>query len=93
LTNPAKKHYQIGQGWEDIDNGRAALWGIIALICFAVMLSGVRPAMTALPAGTIEGVARDAEGQPLPGVRVTLRGDGPDCAAGDKPAGRPLPLR
>jgi hypothetical protein len=37
------------------------------------MLGGAHPAMTAPPTGTIEGVAEDAQGQPLPGVRLILR--------------------
>ena len=37
------------------------------------MLGGARPAMTAPPTGTIEGVAEDAQGQPLPGVQLILR--------------------
>src|SRR5207245_11543864 len=45
----------------------------VALLCFAAMLGGVRAAMTAPPTGTIEGVAKDAQGQPIPGVRLTLR--------------------
>jgi hypothetical protein len=46
---------------------------IIALLCFLLMLGGALPALTAAPAGTIEGVAKDAHGRPLPGVRLTLR--------------------
>jgi outer membrane receptor protein involved in Fe transport len=37
------------------------------------MLGGARPVMTAPPTGTIEGVAKDAQGLPLPGVQLTLR--------------------
>jgi len=37
------------------------------------MLGLARPAMTAPPTGTIEGVAEDGQGQPLPGVQLTLR--------------------
>jgi len=37
------------------------------------MLGGACPAMTASPTGMIEGVAKDAHGQPLPGVQLTLR--------------------
>jgi outer membrane receptor protein involved in Fe transport len=46
---------------------------IIALLCFLVMLGCALPAMTAAPAGTIEGLTKDAQGRPLPGVRLTLR--------------------
>jgi len=62
-----------GGGWRNIDSGRAAFQGIIALLCFAAMLGPARPAMTAPPTGTIEGVAEDGQGQPLPGVQLTLR--------------------
>jgi len=37
------------------------------------MLGAARPAMTAPPTGMIEGVAKDAQGQPIPGVQLTLR--------------------
>jgi len=37
------------------------------------MLGGARPAMTAPPTGMIEGVAEDAQGQPLSGVQLVLR--------------------
>ena len=37
------------------------------------MLGLARPVMTAPPTGTIEGVAEDGQGQPLPGVQLTLR--------------------
>jgi outer membrane receptor protein involved in Fe transport len=47
--------------------------GIIAVLCFAVILGGAGPAMAAPPTGTIKGVAKDAQGQPLPGVRLILR--------------------
>jgi hypothetical protein len=47
--------------------------GIIALLCFAVMLVDARPAVTAPPTGTIEGVVKDAQGQPLQGVQLILR--------------------
>jgi hypothetical protein len=60
-------------GWQDIDSGRVALRGIIALLGFAVMLGGARPAMTAPPTGMIEGIAKDAQGRPLSGVQLTLR--------------------
>src|SRR5271169_1119566 len=52
-------------------SGRAA--SIVALLCFAVILGGAGPAMTAPPTGAIDGVAEDAQGQPLPGVRLILR--------------------
>jgi hypothetical protein len=37
------------------------------------MLGVARPAMSALPIGTIEGVVKNAQGQPLPQVQLTLR--------------------
>jgi len=37
------------------------------------MLGGALPAMTAPPTGTVEGVAKDAQGQPLPGAQLSLR--------------------
>jgi len=37
------------------------------------MLGPARPAMTAPPAGTIEGVIKNTQGQPIPGVQLTLR--------------------
>jgi hypothetical protein len=37
------------------------------------MLGVTRPAMTALPVGTIEGVVKNDQGQPLPRVQLTLR--------------------
>jgi outer membrane receptor for ferrienterochelin and colicins len=36
------------------------------------MLGGAHPAMTAPPTGTIEGVVKDAQGQPMAGVQLTL---------------------
>ena len=45
----------------------------IALLCFLLMLISALPAVTAAPAGTIEGVTKDAQGRPLPGVRLSLR--------------------
>src|SRR5580693_7616586 len=57
-------------GYRQCSGGAA---GIIALLCFAAILGGAGPAMTAPPTGTIEGVAKDAQGQPLPGVRLILR--------------------
>jgi outer membrane receptor protein involved in Fe transport len=59
-----------GAGYRHCSNFAA---GIIALLCFAVILGGAHPATTAPSTGTIEGVAEDAQGQPLPGVRLTLR--------------------
>jgi outer membrane receptor protein involved in Fe transport len=57
----------------DIEGGRGLRWrGIITLLCLFGMLGSARPATTA-PRGTIEGVARDAQRRPLPGVQVTLR--------------------
>jgi hypothetical protein len=46
---------------------------LIALLRFLVMLGSAVPALTAAPAGTIEGAVRDAQGRPLPGVRLALR--------------------
>src|SRR5271155_3583333 len=47
--------------------------GIIAALCFFAILGSACPAMTAPPGGTVEGVARDAQRRPLPGVQLTLR--------------------
>jgi outer membrane receptor protein involved in Fe transport len=46
---------------------------VIALLCFLVILGRPHAAMTAPPAGTIEGVTRDARDRPLPRVQLTLR--------------------
>ena len=47
---------------------------IATLVCFAmIMLGGTRLAMSAPPTGTIDGVVKDAQGRPLPGVQLTLR--------------------
>jgi outer membrane receptor protein involved in Fe transport len=37
------------------------------------MLGVARPAMTALPTGTVEGVVKNARGEPIPGVQLSLR--------------------
>ncbi len=43
------------------------------MLFLSVMLGVARPAMTALPTGTIEGVVKNTQGQPLARVQLTLR--------------------
>jgi hypothetical protein len=47
--------------------------GTVAVLFLSVMLGVARPAMTALPTGTIEGVVKNTQGQPLARVQLTLR--------------------
>jgi hypothetical protein len=49
------------------------LQGIGAVLFLSVLLGVARPAITALPPGTIEVVIENAQGQPLARVQLTLR--------------------
>jgi outer membrane receptor protein involved in Fe transport len=46
---PAKRVIASGRRWQDIASDRVALRGVVALLCFVVMLGGARPVMTAPP--------------------------------------------
>jgi outer membrane receptor protein involved in Fe transport len=58
-------------GWR----GAAALilYAVLITAAFAQIPASAASTPAAAPGGTIEGIARDAHGAPLPGVRLTLR--------------------